>query len=119
LRGRDNYIIILHYGGYQYNKYSYNLGTTIKSILKDMGDINEIICIYNKKDNKAINLLHDFKRNISNLDDDEKKSYIEGRNNINEDNIEIYINNHKIPFNYKNEGNEIGQIKVKFKFKKL
>ena len=30
-----------------------------------------------------------------------------------------YINNKKIKFNYKYESNEIGQIKIKFKFNKL
>ena len=40
--------------------------------------------------------------------------YEEGKKNINENNIEIYINNKIIKFNYKYESNEIGQIKVKF-----
>ena len=48
-----------------------------------------------------------------------KKSYIEGKNNINEKNIEIYINNKKIKFNYKYKSNERGEIKVKFIFNKL
>ena len=32
-----------------------------------------------------------------------KKSYIEGKNNINENNIDIYINDKKIKFNYRND----------------
>ena len=47
------------------------------------------------------------------------KSYLEGKNRINEKNIEIYINNKRIKFNYKYKSNEKGEIKVKFKFKKL
>jgi len=54
------------------------------------------------------------------LSDKNKKLYEEGKKNINENNIEIYINNKKIKFNAKlEENNEIGQIKVKFKFNKL
>ena len=48
-----------------------------------------------------------------------KKYYIEGKNNINGNNIEIYINNKKIKFNYKYKSNEKGEIKVKFIFNKL
>ena len=54
---------------------------------------NEIICIYNKKGDE-INLLHDFNLNI--YGDKEKKLYLEGKNNINEKNIDIYINDKKI-----------------------
>ena len=56
---------------------------------------NEINCIYNKKDKKAINLLHDFKEDSRFGRDAEKKIYEEGKKNINENNIEIYINNKK------------------------
>ena len=47
------------------------------------------------------------------------KLFIEAKNNINERNIEIYINNKKIPFHCKYNSNEIGDIKVKFIFNKL
>ena len=53
---------------------------------------NEIICIYNKKGDE-INLLHDYNKNIEGWEEKYKKSYLEGKNNINEKNIEIYINN--------------------------
>ena len=67
-----------------------------------------------------IKLLNNYSWNIDNFDDDAvKKSYIEGKNNINEKNIEIYINNKKIKFNYKYQSNERGEIKVKFIFNKL
>jgi len=39
-------------------------------------------------------------------------SYMEGKNNINEMNMDIYINNKKIKFNYKYKSNEIGKIKL-------
>ena len=79
---------------------------------------NEIICIYKKKGNE-ISLLHDYNINIEEWDEKCKKSYIEGKNNINEKNIEIYINNKRIKFDYKYKSNKRGEIKVKFKFKKF
>ena len=51
--------------------------------------------------------------------DEYKKYYKEGKNNINGNNIEIYINNKKIEFNYKYKSNEKGEIKAKFIFNKL
>ena len=48
-----------------------------------------------------------------------KKAYIEAKNNINGKNIDIYINDKKIEFNYKYKSKEKGDIKVKFIFKKL
>ena len=87
------------------------------SIIKD-NQKNEILCIYNKKYDE-IDLLYDYSLNIDDWSDENKKSYIEGKNNINEKNIEIYINNKKIKFNYKYKSNERGEIKVKFIFNKL
>ena len=78
---------------------------------------NEINCVYNKKHKEAIYLFHYFLLDISYFSDEGKKLYEEGKKNINENNIEIYINNKKIKFNYKYESNEIGQIKIKIKFK--
>ena len=85
---------------------------------KDESPKNEIICIYNKQKDE-INLLHDYKEDIKDWDEELKKSYIEGNNNINEKNIDIYVNDKKLPFNYKYKSNEKGNIKVKFIFKKL
>ena len=79
---------------------------------------NEITCIYNKQEDE-INLLHDYTFNIEDWFEEDKKSYREGKNNINENNIDIYINDKKIKFNYKYKSNEKGNIKVKFIFKKL
>ena len=81
---------------------------------------NEIIGIYNKQDNE-INLLHDYNLNLDYyyLNEQEEKSYLDGKNNINGKNIEIYINNKKIEFDYKYKSNEKGKIKVIFKFNKL
>ena len=80
---------------------------------------NKIICVYNKKDKEPIKLLHDFKLDAEDWDDESKILYEKAKKNINENNIEMYINNKKIKFNYKYESDVIGQIKVKFKFKKL
>ena len=60
---------------------------------------NEIICIYNKQE-AEINLLHNYNLNIGEWDEKYKKPYLEGKNNINEKNIEIYINNKRIEFDY-------------------
>ena len=79
---------------------------------------NEIICIYNKKEDE-IGILHDYNENIDFWLDQAKNSYSEGKKNINESNIEIYINDKKIDFNYKYKSSEKGEIKVLFKFMKL
>jgi len=78
---------------------------------------NEIICVYNKKEKGGIDILHDYK--YDNYEMLYEESYNEGKNNINEENIEIYVNDKKIKFNYKYESDEIGPITIKFKFKKL
>ena len=78
---------------------------------------NEIICFYFKKNKDRINLLHDFKNDI--FERDYKYTYNEAKKNINEDNIVIYANDKKIKFNFYYESDEIGLIKIKFKFNKL
>ena len=83
--------------------------------IRNINNKNEIICIYSKKKDE-ISLLHDYNLNFEN---EFRKLYLEGMNNINEKNIDIYINDKKIPFNYKYNSSEIGEIKVKFIFKKL
>ena len=87
----------------------------IKYII-NINDNNEINCIYNK-DRKEINLLNDFKDNS--LGNDYKEFFNETKQDINEDNTEIYINDKKIKFTYKYDSDEIGLIKIKFKFNKL
>jgi len=82
----------------------------------DYSPKNEIICTYNKQENE-IDLLHNY--NLIFKDEKIRKQYLEGKNNINEKNIDIYINDKKIPFNYKYKSNEKGDIKVKFIFNKL
>ena len=105
----------------------YNFGTFLKYPLNELnGNIykatklkNEIICIYNKQKDE-IKLLYDYHDNVNDfVFDRAKKKYIEGKNNINENNILIYINDKKIKFNYKYKSNEKGNIKVKFIFNKL
>ena len=73
-----------------------------------------------KKDKDEINLLHDYKINLNDFIDEQKREwYIETKNEINEKNIDIYINDKKIKFDYKYKSNERKDIKVKFIFKKL
>ena len=83
--------------------------------IRNINNKNEIICIYSKKKDE-ISLLHDYNLNFEN---EFRKLYLEGMNNINEKNIDIYINDKKIPFKYKYNSSEIGEIKVKFIFKKI
>ena len=78
---------------------------------------NEIICVYNKQDDE-ISLIHDYSK-IDNLLPEFKKFYLDGKNNLNENNLDIYINDKKIKFNYNYKSSEKGNIKVKFKFNKL
>ena len=78
---------------------------------------NEIICIYNKKEYQ-ISLLHDYSK-VEVLFPEYQKFYLDGKDNINEDNIDIYVNDKKIKFSYIYKSDEIGKIEVKFKFKKL
>ena len=97
----------------------------INDILIDLKDLNiknkenkenEIICVYNKKNKEPINLLFDYKPDC-------KEEYVtlfeKAKENINEDNLEIYVNNKRIKFNHKYENNEIGLIEIKYKFNKL
>ena len=79
---------------------------------------NEITCIYNKQEDE-INLLHDFSKDSKYWPEEEKKSYIESKNNINGNNIDIYINDKNIKFSYKYKSNEKDNIQVKFIFNKL
>ena len=80
---------------------------------------NQIICVY-KKDKDEINLLHDYKINLNDFIDEQKREwYIETKNEINEKNIDIYINDKKIKFDYQYKSNERGNIKVKFIFRNL
>ena len=74
--------------------------------IRNINNKNEIICIYSKKKDE-ISLLHDYNLNFEN---EFRKLYLEGMNNINEKNIDIYINDKKIPFNYKYNSSEIGEI---------
>ena len=79
---------------------------------------NEIMCVYNKQEDE-INLLHDYIEDMEYMNDEGKKAYIEGKNNINDKNIDICINDKKIKFNYKYKSDEKGNIQVKFVFNKL
>ena len=62
-------------------------------------------------------IIHDFKNDY--FEKNNKESYRKAKSNINEENIEIYINDKKIKFNYEYESDEIGLIEIKFKFNKL
>ena len=91
-------------GNKNYNKGSflkYPIEEFISKIKEDNKSKNEIICIYNKQ-KEEIDLLHDYHINVNDSKYEEfKKSYLEAKNDINENNIDIYINDKKIKFNYK------------------
>ena len=125
-RSKENYIIGLHYGGYEQNKneYKFNLATSFDSILDNIKQQNnEINCIYIPNENKnEINLLHDYNLDVNDWDEIIKNEYLKVKNinkKLFEENIEIYINDKKIKFDYKYKIKDSKEIKVKFKFKKL
>ena len=96
-----------------------NLKTNNENNKKEEIIKNEMICIYNQEEDE-INLLHDFTNDMKYWNDEKKILYIDGKNNINEKNIDIYINDKKIKFDYKYKSNEKGNtIQVKFVFNKL
>ena len=123
---KDNYIIGLHKANIKIgNQILYNLATTFDSILDNIKEqINEINCIYIPDKNKEeIYLIHDYNCDISEfVHEDNKKIYLEAKNinkSIFENNIELYINDSKIKFNFKYKFNDSKEIKVKFKFSKV
>jgi len=122
-RSKENYIIGLHFGGVKKNKneYKYNLASSLDSILDNIKKQNNIInCIYiPDKDETKIDLLHNYTLDINDWDKARKNAYLEAKKDISEENIEIYINDKKIKFNYKYKIEGLKVIKVKFKFKKL
>ena len=93
-------------------------GHKIHIFVYEINGRNEIICIYDKNE-EEINLLHDYSFELVGFCDNDIDFYNEGKNNINEKNIEIYINDKKLTFCYNYKSEEKGEIKVKFKFKKL
>ena len=126
----NNYIIGLHIGFHETilkdkNKLSHNIGTTFDSILANIKEqINEINCIYiPDKDTKEIDLIHDYIRNISEIHNEEIINiYLEAihlNRIIFENNIELYVNDKKIKFDYKYKCDDLKEIKVKFKFSKI
>lgn len=78
---------------------------------------NEINATYIKNEEK-INLLHNYDL-TEDLIYEVKDSYIDAKRDITNENVEIFVNRKKINFGFYYASNEIGEIKVKFKFKKL
>ena len=128
-RCEENYVIGLHFGGIKKNEYyyQYNLSTPFDIIIKDINNdiISEINCIYIiKDDEKEINLIHDYNEDDKEWTNEElRKLYLEVKEinkKLFKENIELYVNKKKIPFNYKYKINDNSkEINVKFKFNKL
>jgi len=123
---KDNYIIGMHKARIKDgNQLLYNLATTFDSILDNIQEqINEINCIYiPNKDKEEVYLIHDYNCDINEfVHEDNKKIYLEARDmnkSIFENNIELYINDNKIKFNFKYKFNDSKEIKVKLKFNKV
>ena len=125
-RSKENYIIGLHKGGIKNNKneYKFNLAISFDSLLYDIKkQNNEIDCIYIPNKNKnEINLLHDYNLDVNKWNENNKNEYLKVKNinkKIFEENIEIYVNDKKIKFEYKYKIKDLKEIKVKFKFNKI
>jgi len=116
-RRKTNCVMGLHRGAIKKN----NLATSFDSILDDIKEKNNIInCIYIPDiDVTKINLLYDYNEDVKDWDKEDKKVYLEAKNNISEENVDLYVNDKKIQFDYKYEIKDSNEIKVKFKFKKL
>ena len=118
-RSKNFFVIGIHRSSNTNNKY--NIATNFISILEDIKG-NEINCIYIPKDNdKEIDLLHNYNKDLKYWPEESKKIYLEAKE-INEklfqENIELYINDKKINFDFKYVINDSKIIKAKFKFKK-
>ena len=86
----------------------------------DVNIKNEITCVYKVKEKGEINLLNDFNLKYRYINSEEvKKIYYKAKENINEENTDIFINDRKIKFNQKYKCEETGLIYVKFKFKQF
>ena len=120
-RHKVNCIIGLHFAGVKKDKNIFNVATIFNSILEDINKPNEINCIYIAKDEeKEIQLIHDYKEDISEYDKTFKQLYSKAKE-INkqffEKNIELFLSQKKIQFSYKYKVDEIEDIKIKFKLK--
>ena len=69
------------------------------------------------KNKTEINLLHDYSKDVNKWNENEKAIYLEAKKEITEENIEIYVNDKKIKFDFKYKIKESKELKVKFKFK--
>ena len=126
-RCMNNYIIGLHFGGIPNNKneYKYNLANTFDSILNNIKQqyFNEIIGVYYPCEYGRDCLLHDYDSDDDfDYEKNEEKLYLESKNinkKLFEENIDLYINQKKVQFNFKYKFREPREISVKFKFKKV
>ena len=119
IRVNNNNVIGLHFG--RNKKSSYNIGTSIDSILQDIKiqlkeKYSQIKCIYLGKE---ISLLHDYNYDFYFKNN---KSYLEAKKlnkSIFEESIELFINDKKSNFTYiiNNEFSD-NEIKVKFILRK-
>ena len=118
-RTKDNYIIGLHFGGSKDKKS--NIATKFNSILKEISKGNEINCIYfDKYYQKEIDLIHDYNDELKYWSNEDKKLYSEAKElnkKLFEENIDLYVNDKKVKFDFKLQLNDSKEVKVKFKFK--
>ena len=149
-RCKNNYIIGLHHSGFknkfnlasifdsilndinkQYNNIKNKDDEKIKdnTYIKNKEEKNQfkkenvINCIYiPNKNEKEINLLHDYNLYEYFWGEEYKKEYLELKNlnkKLFEENIDLYINDKKIKFDFKYKTIDAKEIKVKFIFKTI
>ena len=99
----------------EFNSNFYN-----KNIINKNRCINCIICEYEVKNGEEFDLLHDYSKQILDIDNKLKHLYNEGKKkkNILEKNINIYIDDELINFNFKYKTHK-SIIKAKFIFKEI
>ena len=107
------------------NIYKSNIDKKINDLYK--GIKNEIVCIYfpNYREANEINLMHDYNFSKDEIPIDNNfcvELYLKNKKTfpiIFKDNIEIYVDNIKVKFDYKYKIKELKKLKVKFKFNKV
>jgi len=127
-----NFKLIGIHKGYLEN-FDYNIGTSLiepikefnstfynKNIINKNRCVNCIICEYEVKNGEEFDLLHDYSKQILDVDDNLKLLYNEGKKkkSILEENVNIYIENELINFKFKYKTHK-NIIKARFIFKEI
>ena len=127
-----NFKLIGIHKGYLEN-FDYNIGSSLLEPIKEFNStfynkniinknrcVNCIICEYEVKNGEEFDLLHDYSKQILDVDDNLKLLYNEGKKkkSILEENVNIYIENELINFKFKYKTHK-NIIKARFIFKEI